>query len=74
MNVEKRYLTVIDHNPWKTGHHEEKGSYRDMGDAVYHANQLATRGAESVLVISKAGVFDSANAWVSHFKDAWMMH
>ncbi len=67
MIIKKRYLTVIDKNPTQSGHHTQKGSFDDIGHAVKLANSLAERGAESVLVVSKAVGYDAYNSWMLHY-------
>lgn len=71
MIIKKRYLTVIVPNPEQIGHHEQKGIYDHLTDAVKHANRLAMNGAESVFVVSRANAFEAYNHWVMHYHAAY---
>ncbi len=67
MIMKKKYLTVIDKNPEKSGHLKQRGSFDDIGHAVKLANKLAERGAESVLVVSRAHAIEAYQDFLMHY-------
>jgi len=67
MIIKKRYLTLIEYNPTQSPHHQKKGDYRELDEAVKHATELAKGGAESVLVVSRAHAIEAYQDWRLHY-------
>ena len=70
MIIRKRYLTLTEYDPPQSNHHQKKGDYSELNEAIKHATELARGGAESVLVVSRAHAIEAYNDWRLHYHAA----